>query len=84
MNNWLRVPVSCRREANYSLLIINYFAGRLVGAGAALLGAGAAAAGVMLDTFTGVFTVNEAQMESTQITIASVQVAFSMKSVVLR
>lgn len=58
-------------------------AGADTGAGAALLGAGAAA-GVMFDTFTGVFTVNEAQMESTQMKMASDQVAFSMKSVVLR
>lgn len=71
--------------------IINYFpgaaagaaAGADTGAGAALLGAGAAA-GVMFDTLTGAFTVKEAQIESTQITMASVHVAFSMKSVVLR
>lgn len=59
------------------------FAGALTGAGAALLGAGAAA-GVMFETFTGVFTANEAQIEMTQMKIARLHVAFSMKSVVLR
>lgn len=54
----------------------------LTGAGAAELGAGAAF--WMLDWLTGVFTENEAQMLNTQIAIARVQVAFSMKSVVLR
>ena len=58
-------------------------AGSDVGAGAALLGAGAAA-GVMFETFTGVFTAKEAHIESTQIKIARPHVAFSMKSVVLR
>ena len=56
--------------------------GYLVGAGAAWLGAGAA--GAILDTFTGAFTVNEAQMLSTQMKMARPHVAFSMKSVVLR
>ncbi len=67
---------------------MNYFAGAgacagvAVGAGAgALVAAGAA---LMLDTLTGALTVNAAQMLNTQITIASVHVAFSMKSVVLR
>lgn len=38
----------------------------------------------MLDTFTGAFTAKEAQMLITQMKMASVHVAFSMKSVVLR
>jgi hypothetical protein len=59
-----------------------FSAGILVGAGAAWLGAGAA--GAILDTFTGAFTVNEAQMLSTQMKMARPHVAFSMKSVVLR
>lgn len=54
-----------------------------MGAGAALFGAGAVA-GVMLDTFTGVFTEKEAHIESAQMKIASPHVVFSMKSVVLR
>lgn len=58
-------------------------AGVAVGAGAALLGAGAAA-GVSADTLTGVFTAKDAQIESTQMKIARLHVAFSMKSVVLR
>lgn len=58
-------------------------AGALTGAGAALLGAGAAA-GTILELLTGVLTENDAQIERTQITIASVHVAFSIKSVVLR
>lgn len=57
-------------------------AGALAGAGAAVVAAGAL--GVMLDTFTGVFTAKEAQMLRTQMKMASDQVAFSMKSVVLR
>lgn len=61
----------------------SFAAGALTGAGAALLGAGAVA-GVMLDTFNGAFTVNDAQMESTQMKTARLHVAFSMKSVVLR
>ena len=38
----------------------------------------------MLDELIGVFTAKEVQMLSTQMNIASPQVAFSMKSVVLR
>lgn len=44
----------------------------------------AGALGVMLDTFTGVLTANDAQMLSTQMKMANDHVAFSMKSVVLR
>lgn len=44
----------------------------------------AAGAGAMLDTLTGVLMANDAQMLTTQMKIASDQVAFSMKSVVLR
>lgn len=58
------------------------------GAGA-LDGAGAGAevdagAGAMLDTFTGVLIAKEAHMLTTQMKMARVHVAFSMKSVVLR
>lgn len=65
-------------------------AGAAAGAGAgALEGAGAGAevaagAGAMLDTLTGVLIANDAQMLTTQMKIARLQVAFSMKSVVLR
>lgn len=61
-----------------------YFAGAAGWAGA---GAGAvvcAGACLMLDELIGVFTAKEVQMLSTQMNIASPQVAFSMKSVVLR
>ena len=57
-------------------------AGADVGAGAGALVA--AGAGAMLDTLTGVLMANDAQMLITQMKIARVQVAFSMKSVVLR
>lgn len=70
------------------------FAGASAGAGAAagagaLDGAGAGAevdagAGAMLDTFTGVLIAKEAHMLTTQMKMARVHVAFSMKSVVLR
>ena len=58
-------------------------------AGACCAGAGAGAvvwagACLMEETLTGVFTAKDEQMLSTQITMASVHVAFSMKSVVLR
>ena len=61
-------------------------AGRLVGAcdGAAAGADCAAGAGVMLDRLIGVLTAKLEQMLSTHITIASVHVAFSIKSVVLR
>ena len=57
-------------------------AGVLTGAGAAALGTGAAF--WMLETLMGVLTANDAQMLTTQMKIARVHVAFSMKSVVLR
>ncbi len=44
----------------------------------------AAGAGVMLETLTGDLMVKEARMLITQMKIARLQVAFSMKSVVLR
>ena len=56
-------------------------------AGAAGAGAGAvvcAGACLMEEELTGVFTAKEAQMLNTQMTMARVHVAFSMKSVVLR
>ena len=58
-------------------------------AGACWVGAAAGAvvcagACLMLDTLTGAFTANDEQMLRMQITIARLQVAFSMKSVVLR
>lgn len=65
---------------------ISYFAG-VAGAGAAGAGAGAvvcAGACLMEEELTGVFTAKEAQMLNTQMTMARVHVAFSMKSVVLR
>lgn len=67
-----------------------YFAGAGAGAAAgALAGAGAGAvvaagAGAIDEAITGVFIAKDAQMLTTQMKIASVQVAFSMKSVVLR
>lgn len=54
----------------------------LAGAGAGAVVA--AGAGAMPERVTGVLMANEAQMLSTQMQIAKVHVAFSMKSVVLR
>ena len=64
-------------------------AGAAAGAGAAVVGAGAGAvvaagAGAMPLRVTGVLIANEAQMLMRQMKIARLQVAFSMKSVVLR
>lgn len=56
-------------------------------AGCAGAGAGAvvcAGACLMLEELIGVFTANDVQMLSTQMKMASPQVTFSMKSVVLR
>lgn len=75
---------------------VDQFAGASAGAGVAagagagaLEGAGAGAevaagAGAMLDTLTGVLIAKDAQMLTTQMKMARVHVAFSMKSVVLR
>ena len=83
-------------KKTFTMILSYQFAGASAGAGAAagagagaLEGAGAGAevaagAGAMLDTLTGVLIANDAQMLTTQIKIARLQVAFSMKSVVLR
>ena len=57
-------------------------AGAAAGAGAGALGA--AGAGAIPEVITGALTANEAQMLMMQMKPASVHVAFSMKSVVLR
>lgn len=59
-----------------------FASGFAAGAGAAVVVG--AAAGAIEDTFIGVFTAKLAQMLMTQMKMASPQVAFSMKSVVLR
>ena len=67
-----------------------YFAGVWAGAAAgAAVGAGAGAdvaagAGAIPEVITGALTANDAQMLMMQMKPASVHVAFSMKSVVLR
>lgn len=58
------------------------FAGAVVGAGAGAVVA--AGAGAIPERVTGVLIANEAQMLITQMKIARLHVAFSMKSVVLR
>lgn len=57
-------------------------AGAVVGAGAGAVVA--AGAGAIPERVTGVLIANDAQMLTTQMKIARLQVAFSMKSVVLR